>query len=228
MEVDPRGKQSAVVVRGGKSQPAIGDFSGSLIIAQTKGSEPGSEEDIIILRIQLRRPLQIADRIIPTSLSPVDIPAQFEEMSIVWHGAPRDRQLLPGPLIVEVAKIIMQSQGKVGVARIRLEPEGGVDGRLRRLQTACRAIETRPIDAVMGPGQLTICKKKTGIPRNRLIQKFHSLEKIRLTAETVIDGFLDQRKSANVKLVGDQVPGRPFLDGQLLGKRNARSESIRC
>ena len=76
-------------------------------------------------------------------------------------------------------------------------------------------IETRPVDSVLGSGQLAICKKKSRVERDCLIEQLHGFEKICLTAEAIIERLLDQRGSANIKIVGGQIAGWLLLDGHL-------------
>jgi hypothetical protein len=87
MEVDPDRGQPRIIVFSRESKAAISNLPSSLIVACAKISEPGPEKDIIISRIQLHCTLQVPQGIIPPRLSSIDVPGQFKDSRVIWHGA---------------------------------------------------------------------------------------------------------------------------------------------
>src|SRR6266700_7090893 len=120
--------------------------------------------------------LEVARGIMPTALPAVDVPTPFKNSCIVRQGALGDGELVTGVVVIEIAVVKVRSQGKVRFARIRFQSKSGIDCGFCQLQATRRVIEPLKVELIVCLSQPAICEKKSGIPRDRLIEQLYRLE----------------------------------------------------
>src|SRR5207248_11731612 len=86
------------------------------VIAQQLIGHRGTSQDFYVSRIQPHCALEVAHRIIPTALTPVDVSSPFKNSCVVWQGASGEGELVTGVVVIKVAVVQVPCQGKVHLA----------------------------------------------------------------------------------------------------------------
>src|SRR5438552_11172473 len=161
--------------------------------------------------VQFTRSLQVVHGLRPATLPAVNQSGHFKNLWVVRRSAPGNAKFGAGAVVIEVAPIAVHSQSNVRLARVRFQAKGGIYCQLRQRQTAERMINLRVVKRVVRPSQPAICEKKSGIATDRLIKQVDRLEKSLLI---ICDPcLLDQRHSADVKVIGHKIVCRSLLYG---------------
>src|SRR6266850_5946418 len=74
-----------------------------------------------IPRVEFSGLFEIWDRIIPTTLAPIDGARGIPDLGIVGCGLVSNGQFGPGELVVAIAVIVVVSEGKPSIAQIGLK-----------------------------------------------------------------------------------------------------------
>ena len=162
-EVDKSTSRPVISVVRFDGNKTINSIPSILILAQQFIRHGGGSEDVYASRIQLHCTLEVAHRIRPTVLATVDVSTPFKDSRVVGQRADGDGELVTGVVVIKIAVVKVRSQGKVRLARIRFQSEGGIDCGFRQLQATRRVIEAFKVELIVCLSQPAICEKKNGV-----------------------------------------------------------------
>src|SRR5437764_615347 len=74
-----------------------------------------------VARVQLKGMLQVARGLVPVAFAAVDHAGVSEYISAVGQCAPGDNELTASPSVIAESVVVINGQGEVGFARIRLK-----------------------------------------------------------------------------------------------------------
>src|SRR5436190_10255515 len=147
--------------------------------------------------IQIERAFKVARGLLPATLPAVDEPAQLKDSRIVRQSAVCNTNFGACAVIVEIA-VKMLRRGKVRIARIRSQPQGVFNCRVRQGETARGVVESEEVEIVVRASQLAIGEQEPGIVIDGLVEEIHGLEELLLRGPAA-GNSVDQCRGPNVK-----------------------------
>src|SRR5437870_7258966 len=167
--------------------------------------------------IQIERAFKVARRLLPATLPTVDVAAQLEDSRVVRQSAVCNTNFGACAVIVEIT-VKMLRQGKVRVARIRSQPQGVFNCRVRQGETARGVVESEEVEIVVRASQLAIGEQACGIAADGLVEEIHGLEELLLHGPAA-GNSVDQCRGPNVKIEGREISsGSLFERGLFRGR----------
>src|SRR6266513_3950831 len=135
-------------------------------------------EDLKIVRVQFRCVLKIPRRFLPTPLPSIDIGGEQKSESVVGQRLLCGSQFLTSTIVIEVSPVEMFRQGKMGLARVRMQTAQRLNRRIGQRQACRRVVEIELVDRVVSLRQFVIGKKKRWITLDCLVQQPYGFEQI--------------------------------------------------
>src|SRR5206468_195948 len=109
-----------------RSNEAIISLSGLFILAHKNVSHCECPKIRGVSRIQLTCMLQVAHGIMPTAMPAINQPIQLKNSCVVGQSAAGNGELVIGAVVIAVAPVKVQSQGKVCLARIGFQSKSRI------------------------------------------------------------------------------------------------------
>src|SRR4030095_7006299 len=99
---------------------------------------PVSQSELLdsekVARVQLKGTLQVARGLVPVAFATVDHAGVAEYISAVGQCAPGYNELTASPSVIAESVVVINGQGEVGFARIRLKAQSGLRGRISQTE----------------------------------------------------------------------------------------------
>src|SRR5437773_10746461 len=127
-----------------------------------------------VARIQIEQAFKVARGLLPATLPAVDVAAQLKDSRVVRQSAVCNTNFGACAVIVEIA-VKMLRRGKVRVARIRSQPQGVFNCRIRQGEPARGVVECEEVETIVRVGQLAIGEQERGIAIDGLVEEIHRL-----------------------------------------------------
>ncbi len=124
-----------------------------------------------VARIQFNGTLQVVRRLLPITLAAGDVARVFEYSGVVGQCSPGDSQLSAGASVIAEAVVVVVGQRKVGFARIRLETQRDLHGRLSQFETSRGAVVALNVDIAMHPGEQAPGEQELRIVSDRFVEQ---------------------------------------------------------
>src|SRR5947207_15788058 len=131
-----------------------------------------------VARVQLKGMLQVARGLVPVAFAAVDHAGVSEYSSAVGQCAPGDNELTASPSVIAESAVVINGQGEVGFARIRLKAESGLHGRISQTETGRGAVVTPKVSSAMYSGQQTPSLYEVRIASDSFIEQFGRLRQL--------------------------------------------------
>src|SRR5438132_8737102 len=192
---------------------------------------PVSQSELLesekVARVQLKRALQVARCLLPMAFAAVDHAGVSEYISVVGQCAPGDNELAASPAVIAESVVVINGQGEVGFARIRLKAQSGLRGRISQTETG-RGVAVAPkVGSAMYSGQQTPSLYEVRIAHDSFIEQLGRLRQL-LPGVNWVRRVGEEFLGAQVQVVRCEIRcGRP-LDRRLFARGNFGLKLCNC
>src|SRR5207253_2657571 len=120
---------------------------------------PVSQSELLesekVARVQLKGTLQVARGLVPVAFAAVDHAGVSEYISVVGQCASGDNEVTASPSVIAESVVVINGQGEVGFARIRLKAQSGLQCSISQSETGSGMVVPSKVGSAMYPGQQT-------------------------------------------------------------------------
>ena len=131
-----------------------------------------------VARVELKGALQVTRGLVPVAFAAVDHPGVSEYISVVGHCAPGDNELTASPSVIAESVVVINGEGEVGFARIRLEAQSSLHGRISQTETGRRVVGGLEVGRAMYSGQQTPCEQQLRIVCDSFVEQLGRLRQL--------------------------------------------------
>ena len=143
---------------------------------------PVSQSELLesekVARVQLKGTLQVARGLVPVAFAAVDHAGVSEYISVVGQCAPGDNELTASPSVIAESVVVINGQGEVRFARIRLKAQSGLHGRISQTETGRGVVVAPKVGSAMYSGQQTPSLYEVRIASDSFIEQFGRLRQL--------------------------------------------------
>src|SRR5436309_9615743 len=190
---------------------------------------PVSQSELLesekVARVQLKGTLQVARGLVPVAFAAVDHAGVSEYISAVGQCAPGDNELAASPTVIAESVVVINGQGEVGFARIRLKAQSGLHGRISQTETGRGVVVAPKVGSAMYSGQQTPSLYEVRIACDSFIEQLGRLRQL-LPGVNWVRRVGEEFLGTQIPVVRVKICCRRFFDRCLLSRGNFGLELV--